>query len=104
MGLLLVSAAAAMGSIALATALAGLGLGLVMPNLMAAAMALAAPQVRGRVAGGMSASLTLGMFASPLLSQPWVGTFGYSGVFSGASVGLIAMGLVAVAVALARRV
>ena len=43
-----------------AAGVVGLGLGMIMPNIAAAAMAAAAPELRGRVAGGMTASILAG--------------------------------------------
>ncbi|WP_246216035.1 MFS transporter [Microvirga makkahensis] len=59
----------------------GAGMGCIMPDLMAGAMTLAPPSVRGGVAGGLTASILLGQFLSPLASQPWVGWFGYGTAF-----------------------
>lgn len=62
-------------------AVTGLGMGVVMPGLMAGAMAIAPPSARGRIAGGLTASIFLGQFLSPLISQSWIGWFGYAATF-----------------------
>ncbi|WP_353642426.1 MFS transporter [Mesorhizobium sp. WSM2239] len=84
----------------------GLGLGMVMPNIAAAAMAAAAPEMRGRVAGGMTASVFAGHFISPFVSQPMIAAFGFADtyIYTGLVVGLIAAGAAAAALLRRRRV
>ena len=64
-----------------AAGVVGLGLGMIMPNIAAAAMAAAAPELRGRVAGGMTASILAGHFISPFVSQPIISAFGFASTF-----------------------
>ncbi|WP_281063004.1 MFS transporter [Aminobacter sp. AP02] len=64
-----------------AAGVVGLGLGMIMPNIAAAAMAAAAPKMRGRVAGGMTASIFAGHFISPFVSQPMIAAFGFARTF-----------------------
>jgi MFS family permease len=52
--------------------LVGSGLGLLMPNVAMWLSVLAAPQVRGRVLGGLTTAIFAGQFVSPLLAQPLV--------------------------------
>lgn len=59
----------------------GFGLGLVMPNLMSAALLLAPPALRGRVAGGLTTAIFLGHFLSPLISQPLIAHAGFTVLF-----------------------
>jgi len=59
----------------------GIGMSGIMPSLMAGAMAIAPPAARGRIAGGLTASIFLGQFLSPLITQPWIGRFGYAATF-----------------------
>ena len=47
----------------------------------AGAMAVAPPSIRGRVAGVLTASIFIGQFLSPLISQPWVDAFGYRAIY-----------------------
>ncbi|EIM26272.1 arabinose efflux permease family protein [Microvirga lotononidis] len=82
----------------------GAGMGCVMPGLMAGAMTLAPPSVRGRVAGGLTASIFLGQFLSPLASQPWVGWFGYSAAFRDMGLLLGLASLLAVLLAVRMRI
>lgn len=77
---------------------AGLGVGLFFPNGTLWAVTLAPPAIRGRVSGGLTASVFLGQFFSPILMQPAVAFAGIAGAF-GIAAGLLA--LVSVAFALA---
>lgn len=87
----LIAIATSYGGIVLATVVTGIGMGCVMPNLGAAAMALAPATMRGRVAGGLTASIFIGQFISPLMSQPWIATFGYAAAFRDTGVLLAVM-------------
>lgn len=82
----------------------GAGMGCIMPGLMAGAMTLAPPSVRGRVAGGLTASIFLGQFLSPLASQPWVGWFGYGAAFRDMGLLLALASLLAVLLAVRTRI
>lgn len=104
-GIGLVAAAESFTAIAVSIAVAGIGMGLVMPNLFAGAMALSPPAVRGRIAGGLTASIFIGQFVSPLVSQPWIASFGFAAAFRDTAILLagIAVGALLVAAAAARR-
>jgi MFS family permease len=80
-GFALVAGAGSMGTILVAMTVAGAGLGIVVPNLMSAAIALATPTTRGRVAGMVTASMFVGHFMSPVASQPWIANAGYAATF-----------------------
>jgi MFS family permease len=92
-GYILLGLANALVMVLLAAAVVGLGLGMMMPNIAAAAMAAAAPEVRGRVAGGMTASIFAGHFISPFASQPMIAAFGFANtyLYAGLAVGSIAV-------------
>ncbi|CUA88860.1 Predicted arabinose efflux permease, MFS family [Chelatococcus sambhunathii] len=77
----------------------GFGMGLVIPNLSATALTVAPPALRGRVAGGLTASIFLGQFLSPLVSQPWIGAAGYAGTFRDMAVVLAAMAMIGLVLA-----
>jgi MFS family permease len=77
----------------------GLGMGIVMPNFSTAALALATPATRGRVAGLLSSAIFSGQFLSPVFSQPLQLAYGYAAVFMLSS-GLLLF--VAVAIGLLR--
>jgi len=77
----------------------GVGMSGVMPGLMAGAMTIAPPAARGRVAGGLTASIFLGQFLSPLVSQAWIGWFGYAAAFRDMGLLLAAAALAAITLA-----
>ncbi|WP_119460347.1 MFS transporter [Rhodospirillaceae bacterium SYSU D60014] len=77
----LVAAAGSYPAILAAMAVTGIGMGAIMPNLMASALTIAPPALRGRVAGGLTASIFVGQFLSPLVSQPWIESFGFAAAF-----------------------
>ena len=80
-GYILLGLASSLVMVLSAASVVGLGLGMVMPNIAAAAMAAAAPEVRGRIAGGMTASIFAGHFISPFVSQPMIATFGFANTY-----------------------
>lgn len=59
----------------------GIGGGLLAPNFAAWLAGLAPAHARGRVLSGLSTSLFLGQFVSPILAQPFASTVGLDGVF-----------------------
>lgn len=95
----IVAAAATFAAIGLGLVITGIGMGLVMPNLGAAAMTLAPPAIHGRVAGGLTASIFLGQFLSPLASQPLVAAYGFAGAYRVAAVTVAAAAVLAVGLA-----
>lgn len=105
-GYVLLGLADTLAHVLAAAGVVGLGLGMMMPNIAAAAMAAAAPDMRGRIAGGMTASVFAGQFISPFASQPMISAFGFANtyIYAGAGVGVIAMLAGAIAVIYARRV
>lgn len=82
--------------IAASTLVGGIGLGLFFPNGSSWLIGLTPPRLRGRIVGGMTASIFLGQFVSPLMTTPLSNRFGYAGGFA-----LIAAVLLAGAVAFA---
>ncbi|PAX55203.1 MFS transporter [Brunnivagina elsteri] len=71
----------------LGLAIAGSGLGLLMPNMNFCLISVTPDTMRGKIISGVTTSLFLGQFLSPLLSQPLSGkvglatTYGYAGGF-----------------------
>ncbi len=55
-------------SIVLGLFSAGLGFGCVMPNVGTWLMRIASPSMRGRLSGGLSSSINMGQFLSPLIA------------------------------------
>jgi MFS family permease len=85
-------AAASFAGVAAGLPVIGMGMGLVMPNLATASMYLAPPSMRGRAAGGLTASIFAGQFISPLISQPVVAHFSYDSLYlsAGATMSAVA--------------
>lgn len=80
--------------------IAGLGVGLLAPNL-GAVVALTVPaRVRGRAMGGLTASLFLGQFFSPLILQPVLQQSGIGATFLVAGLGSLAAAMVLLALRL----
>lgn len=96
-GLLLVSAADSLATVMAATAVYGVGMGSLMPHLFASAIRLSPERMRGRVSGGLTTSIFLGQFLSPLASQPWIDRFGLAASFSFAGVLLLLLATAVVA-------
>ncbi|PIE17339.1 MAG: MFS transporter [Proteobacteria bacterium] len=75
--------------------LVGAGLGLLMPNVAMWLSVLAAPQVRGRVLGGLTTATFAGQFISPLLAQPLLSGGRYERLFQVGAGLALALALVA---------
>ncbi len=71
----------------------GMGLGLLMPNLNVWLNAIAPVAIRGKVLGGLTTSMFLGQFSSPLVSQPIAAQIGI-----GTTYGLVGVGMLILAV------
>lgn len=67
---LLLGSATGWGMVLLALPIGGVGIGLIMPNVNIWLNDETPPALRGRVLGGITTSLFLGQFASPILAQP----------------------------------
>lgn len=92
-----VVASAASHSVVLAgLVITGVGMSGIMPSLMAGAMSIAPPSSRGRIAGGLTASIFLGQFLSPLVSQSWIEWFSYQTTFRDMGTALLAAALIAI--------
>lgn len=78
----IVAAADSYGVILAAMVMNGLGMGSVMPNLSVWLMARAPAALRGRAVGGLSASIFLGQFLSPLAIEPIAGPFGLATAYA----------------------
>jgi len=59
----------------------GFGVGLFFPNSSLWVLALAPPRLRGRLAGGLTATIFLGQFVSPLALEPVVAATSLAGAF-----------------------
>ena len=67
----------------------GIGVGLFYPNSSLGILNLAPPARRGRVAGGLTASICLGQFVSPIVMEPAVARAGVAGGFGIAALVLV---------------
>lgn len=79
----------------------GFGFGLLVPNILAWLAAVAPPSRRGRLFGGLTGSLFLGQFLSPIVWRPFVGSLGASVTIF--VCGLICLSVSSVFVALSMR-
>ena len=77
--------------------IAGVGLGLLAPNLGAVVAITVPARVRGRAMGGLTASLFLGQFFSPLILQPVLEQSGVGATFLVAGLGSLAAAVVLLA-------
>jgi MFS family permease len=68
--------------------LSGFGVGLFFPNSNLWVLAIAPAALRGRVVGGLTASIFLAQFCSPILTQPVVALHGLDGAFVAAAAAL----------------
>ena len=102
-GMGLVAAAESFIAVLPGAVLVGCGMGLIMPNLGAGAMALAAENNRGRIAGILTACIFLGQFASPLISQPLTAGSGYAFTFTIGAATALAAALLALVIAVTWR-
>lgn len=92
-GYLIVATANSYGLILLGMVVAGSGLGLLMPNLNVWLMSHSPESIRGRLVGGLTMSLFLGQFMSPMVLRPLLAIWGTTGVFAGlAGILLLAAG------------
>ncbi len=62
--------------------IAGMGLGILMPNMSVWLSAAIPDQMRGRALGGLSTSMFLGQFLSPIVTQPLTKPLGLGGVYA----------------------
>ena len=102
LGFVLVSLSTGITGVLVAMAVCGAGLGLTVPNLMSAAISVASASTRARVAGTITASMFIGHFSSPIVSQPWVESVGYAMTFRAAGCGLAVLALICASIALVR--
>lgn len=95
-GFYLLSRATSLPMVFVCMPLIGMGIGLNFPNMSIWLMSRVPANMRGRASGGMSTSIFLGQFISPLLSQPLINHFGQTGAYLGASLLLVLLVLLPV--------
>ena len=81
LGYVLISMSTSSAAVVGGLAVSGLGTGLLTPNTSHWASTLAPEAARGRVMGGLTTSIFLGQFLSPILAQPLIGALGLGGAF-----------------------
>lgn len=99
-GLLLAATAEGVPQAMLGMVFAGIGFGPLMPTLFAWLLAIAPPERRGRFVGGLTFFQFLGLFASPLYSQPIADRIDMTGAFAVTGLAQIAFGLTFVGAAI----
>ncbi|WP_379066861.1 MFS transporter [Mesorhizobium sp. UC22_110] len=103
LGFVLVAFSTTMPSVLFAMAIAGAGLGLTIPNLMSGIITQASSATRGRLAGMVTASMFIGHFTSPLVSQPLIEAVGFQESYLAAACGLATLAIICGAIALNRK-
>ncbi len=96
-GHLTVALAPAYALVIVGSMIAGLGVGLLAPNLGAVVAFTVPARVRGRAMGGLTASVFLGQFFSPLVLQPVLQQSGIVTTFWVAGLGSLAAAVVLIA-------
>ncbi|MGP1386192.1 MAG: MFS transporter [Thainema sp.] len=92
-GYLIVAIAQSYAVVLIGLIIAGIGFGVLIPNANVWLNAITPTAARGRAVGGLSTSVFLGQFFSPILSQPLIQQTG-----SGATYGLVGIGMSAIAI------
>jgi MFS family permease len=90
-GFLLMGVSGAVAGVIAGAAIVGLGMGLVFPNGTIWMLSLADPRTRGRLAGGLTAAIFLGQFASPIVAEPFASSVGLGRLYEGAAAVLLLM-------------
>lgn len=80
-GLFIISQASSISGLFIATAPIGMGFGLLFVNTNSWFLSLVPAHKRGKAAGVLTSSLFLGQFASPILFEPIVSTYGVQMLF-----------------------
>ena len=91
LGFVVIGMSTSVTGVIVGASVVGLGMGLVFPNGTTWMLALADPRLRGRLAGGLTAAVFLGQFASPIIAQPFTSRFGLDHFYIGVAVALVAM-------------
>jgi len=99
-GLLLAATADGVPQAILGMVFSGVGFGPLMPTLFAWLLSIAPPEFRGRFVGGLTFFQFLGLFASPLYSQPIADRIDMTGAFAVTGLAQIAFGLTFVGAAI----
>lgn len=92
-GYLIIAIAPTYATVLIGLIIAGIGFGVLIPNANVWLNAITPTAARGRAVGGLSTSVFLGQFFSPILSQPLIQQTG-----SAATFGWVGLGMSAIAV------
>lgn len=93
LGFALISFGGSLAVIALGLAFVGLGLGLIMPNMNVCLTSATPVNMRGRVLGGLTTSMFLGQFLSPLASQPLSVAIGLDRTYGLAGIAMVILAI-----------
>ena len=91
------------GLVVLGLLVGGLGLGFLPPNLNVWVASITPSALRGRAVGGLSASLFLGQFFTPIITTPVVEQVGSTGIFGVFGVVSLLLAVAFVGIALFRK-
>jgi MFS family permease len=81
-GYLLIGQSSNWAQVLTGLAISGMGLGILMPNMSVWLSAAIPDAMRGRALGGLSTSMFLGQFLSPIVTQPLTKTLGLGGTYA----------------------
>jgi MFS family permease len=96
-GYLLIGQSSIWAQVLVGLAISGMGLGILMPNMSVWLSSAVPDAMRGRALGGLSTSMFLGQFLSPIVTQPITKSLGLGGVYAlvGGILVIIALGFAA---------
>jgi MFS family permease len=92
-GYLLIGQSSVWAQVLVGLAISGMGLGILMPNMSVWLSSAVPDAMRGRALGGLSTSMFLGQFLSPIVTQPLTKSVGLSGVYAAIGGVLVIMAL-----------
>jgi MFS family permease len=81
-GYLLIGQSSIWAQVLVGLAISGMGLGILMPNMSVWLSSAVPDAMRGRALGGLSTSMFLGQFLSPIVTQPITKSLGLGGVYA----------------------
>jgi MFS family permease len=93
-GYLLIGQSSIWVQVLVGLAISGMGLGILMPNMSVWLSSAVPDAMRGRALGGLSTSMFLGQFLSPIVTQPITKSLGLGGVYAfvGGALVVVALG------------
>jgi MFS family permease len=97
-GYLLIGQSSMWAQVLVGLAISGMGLGILMPNMSVWLSSAVPDNLRGRALGGLSTSMFLGQFLSPIVTQPLTKSMGLGGTYAltGGILVIVALGPVLV--------